>query len=119
MHDFLEALVGLLELGGDLLLGHSSHPPALTRGMRLVSRKPLELAGRDCSPHAQAFIVRLPRGAHCRVENFDASVWVTPLDSDSASLVPAEYRQAARAYGFLLEVAPGSLEDSFRRTPRK
>lgn len=120
MHDLLDGLAGFLDLAGELLFGLSRDPMPMARGTRLQSRKQLDLVGCDRRLHdAQGFIVRLPRGAHCRVESLGASVWLEPLDSDIASLVPAECRQAARAYGFLLEVAPGSLEESFRRTASK
>jgi hypothetical protein len=120
VYDFLDNLVAFLDLAGELLSDHPSRATTLARGTRLQARRQLDLVGRDRRPNdAEAFVIRLPRGAHCRVERLGASVWVEPLDSDIASLVPAECRAAARAYGFLLEVAPRSLEEDFRRVPGK
>lgn len=117
----LETFVGFLEHGvGEIAphwLDRARRLPC--RGTLLCNRERLRLSGQDLRPDgaAEGFMLTLPKRTILRVEELPrlggASVWVQPTRTDLLETLPASQRRAARAYGFVLEIPPGSLKSQF------
>lgn len=120
----LEAILGFLELGGELV-PHWIDRPFRTprRGSYLCNRHRIRLHGQDLRPEGSAdgFSVDLPPRTILRVDTFRRfgaeSIWVRPQGVDVLSELPARMQQAARAYGYALEIPRGIFKAQFEALP--
>ena len=117
----LEAFAGFLEHGlGEIAPRWLDRPRRLPRrGTQLCNRERIRLKGQDLRPEglAEGFALDLPKRTILRVEEVPRlgrdSVWVQPVRTDLLNALPASQRQAARAYGFALEIPPGIVKAQF------
>ena len=122
---FLEAFAGFVEHGLGEIAPHwfDRRPRPPRRGTQLCNRERIRLTGQDLRPDgmAEGFALDLPKRTILRVEESRRlgpdSVWVRPMRTDLLDRLPASQRQAARAYGFALEIPPGIINMHYELLP--
>ena len=122
---FLETFAGFLEHGPGEIAPHwlDCRPRLPRRGTQLCNRERIRLKGQDLRPEgmAEGFALDLSKRTILRVEELPSlggdSVWVRPTRTDLLDALPASQRQAARAYGFALEIPPAIVNTQFEILP--
>lgn len=113
----IEAIIAFFEHAAGELWSRG-RPRLPRRGTQLRARKRAKLSGRDLRPEPEAagFVAYLPSQTIVRVDDMTgedaAGLWVRPM-GDILTLVPAECRASAAAYGYAFEIPPGIMTEYF------